>query len=69
MVAGEIDLIYTSKGNLPVKDLTRKVEWIFSQGSIEFKERYYLGEEMVKEGSDVYLLPIGTELYIKQGDL
>jgi hypothetical protein len=63
------DLIYTSKGNMPVKDLTRKVEWVFSEGSIEFKEIYFLNDEIVKQGSDVYLLPIGTELYIKQGNL
>lgn len=63
------NLIYTSKGNLPIKSLERKVEWHFSVGEIVFKEIYLLDGEVVKEGADVYLLPEGTELYIKQGQL
>ena len=62
-------LIYTSKGNLPVESLERKVEWHFSVGEIVFKEIYLLDGEVVKEGADVYKLPAGTELYIKQGQL
>lgn len=65
----EQQLIYTSKGNLPVESLERKVEWHFSVGEIVFKEFYLLDGEVVKEGADVYLLPEGTELYIKQGQL
>ena len=65
----EQQLIYTSKGNLPIDSLERKVQWEFSTGSIVFKEIYLLNGEVVKEGADVNKLPEGTELYIKQGQL
>lgn len=63
------DLIYTSKGNLPVADLTREVKWEFDIGSIAVVETYYLDGEIVKQGRDVFKVPEGTELYIKQGNL
>ena len=66
---GDIDLIYTSKGNLPVKDLVRSVEWLFSESGICFKEIYTYDGEIVKQGADVYQLPLGTTLKIEQGNL
>lgn len=62
-------LIYTSKGNLPVQDLRREVQWEFNVGYIALNEIYYLGDEIVKQGRDVFKVPDGTELYIKQGNL
>jgi hypothetical protein len=63
------DLIYTSKGNIPVKDLVRKLEWQFSESGICLKETYLLNGEMVKEGADVFQLPLGTTLKLEQGNL
>lgn len=65
----DVPLIYTSKGNLPLYQLERTQEWIFSLGEIVFKEKYFYGDELVKEGADIYKLPTGSELYIKQGNL
>ena len=49
-------LIYTSKGNVPVSHLQHEVEWRVNPEQIVFIERYYLGEEVVKESSHVKLL-------------
>lgn len=65
----DVDLIYTSKGNLPVKSLDRHVNWSFSENGICLQEVYTLNGEMVKQGADVYQLPIGTSLKIEQGKL
>jgi hypothetical protein len=63
------DLIYTSKGNLPVKDLNREVKWLFSETGICMQEIYTYNGEIVKQGADVYQLPLGTTLRIEQGNL
>jgi hypothetical protein len=63
------NIIYTSKGNLPLNTLVREVTWQFSIGGIQVIETYRLDGEIVKQGCDTYVLPVGTELYIKQGQL
>ncbi len=65
----DTDLIYTSKGNLPVMDLKHSVEWIFSENGICLKEVYTLDGEMVKQGAHVYQLPLNTTLKLEQGNL
>lgn len=49
-------LIWTTKGNVPVAHLQQQVEWRVDPDKIIFVERYYLGEELVKESSHVKLL-------------
>lgn len=63
------NLIYTSKGNLPVSELRREVKWDFQRNYIKHVEIYYHGDELVKEGADVYQLPEGTEFNLSQGKL
>jgi hypothetical protein len=53
----DTDLIYTSKGNLPVKELEFKVEWIFIHDGVCLKEIYTHNGEIVKEGAHVYKIP------------
>lgn len=65
----DVDLIYTSQGNLPVKELERKVEWLFSENGICLREIYTNNGEIVKQGADVYQLPLGTTLKLQQGNL
>jgi hypothetical protein len=56
-----VPLIWTTKGNLPVSDLRRETEWRVSEKVFVFIERYYLGDELVKESSHVKLLD-GAEM-------
>lgn len=49
-------LIYTTKGNLPVSDLRHDVEWRVLPDQIQFIERYWLGDEVVKESSHIKIL-------------
>jgi hypothetical protein len=65
----DVDLIYTVKGNLPIKDLDYKVEWQFSTGEIKLREYYTYMGVIVKDGCHVYKVPKDTELYIKQGSI
>ena len=51
----EEPLIYTSKGNIPIKDLEYKYWWIVNENEISFHEQYSLNGEIVKEGAHVYL--------------
>jgi hypothetical protein len=53
-------LIYTAKGNLPLKDLVRHINWQFSPDCIVVRETYTLDGEMVKESADVFKLPAGA---------
>lgn len=64
------DLIYTSKGNLPIAELTRKVDWQFSPNQITLVETYIdtQGDE-VKRGADVFILPSNMSIAIEQGTL
>lgn len=65
----DTDLIYTSKGNLPVKDLKMTTEWLFNESGICLKEIYTLDGEIVKQGAHVYQLPLNTTLKLEQGNL
>jgi len=49
-------LIHTTKGNLPVADLTHEVEWHITVDQIIFVETYRLGGEVVKQSSHVRIL-------------
>lgn len=49
-------LIWTTKGNLPIEELRHEVEWDVQPDQVIFKERYYLGEELVKESAHVKVL-------------
>ena len=64
------DLIYTSKGNLPVSELTRKVEWQFSPTQITLVETYTdTQNDEVKRGMDVFILPSNMTIQIEKGNL
>lgn len=59
-------LVFTSKGNLPEKDLRYETKWQNNQqinlknkklqitGDIVFIETYYLGDEIVKQSAHVF---------------
>lgn len=53
---GDMPLIWTTKGNLPVATLTHQVEWRCSQNNIIFIERYLLAGELVKESTHIHVL-------------
>lgn len=46
-------MIYTNKGNLPVKDLDYNVEWYEDDDNIIFKEFYRLNGEIVRNSVHV----------------
>ena len=48
-------LIYTIKGNLPIKDLEYRHWWVVNDNEISFHEQYLFNGEIVKEGAHVYL--------------
>jgi len=53
----EEPLIWTSKGNLPVSSLRYETGWHHEPGRyVQFRERYYLGDEVVKESAHVLAL-------------
>jgi hypothetical protein len=49
-------LIFTTKGNVLVDTLRHEVEWKHKDEQIIFIESYYLGSELVKQSSHVYIL-------------
>ncbi len=49
-------LIFTTKGNIPLDSVTQVVEWRVSPDQIIFIEKYFLGEELVKESTHVKIL-------------
>ena len=50
-------LIYTSKGNLPIADLSYEHKWEVNEDYIKFTERYRTASgEVVKESAHVYIL-------------
>ena len=49
-------LIYTKNGNVPLEGLRHEVEWRISKDVVTFIERYFDGEEVVKESIHVKLL-------------
>lgn len=54
-------LIYTTNGNVPIAGLRHEVEWRISDDVIVFIERYFDGEEVVKESSHAKILA-GTSM-------
>ena len=49
-------LIWTTKGNLPVADLSYAARWEFSEETIKLIETYKLDDEVVKENAHICLL-------------
>ena len=54
-MSDERPLIWTTKGNLPVDELTHEAAWDVQQDYIKFSERYRTADgEVVKESAHVY---------------
>jgi hypothetical protein len=49
-------LIWTTKGNLPVASLHYEVSWNILKDQVQFHERYFQGDELVRENSHIKLL-------------
>jgi len=49
-------LIWTTKGNLPVASLRYEVSWNMLKDQVQFNERYFQGDELVRENSHIKLL-------------
>lgn len=49
-------LIFTTKGNVPLESLRREVEWRIDADVVVFIERYFDGDEVVKESTHVKLM-------------
>lgn len=56
-VESQIPLIWTTKGNLPEADLRLEVKWHIEPGDyIKVVKTHYLGDEIVKQGADIFSL-------------
>lgn len=53
-------LIWTTKGNLPLAQLRQEIVWRETEHLVVFSERYYLGDELVKEQSHIKVLTGAT---------
>lgn len=53
LVYGE-PLLYTTKGNIPLRLVELRTGWHVTPDTIAFREAYYLGEACVKESVHVY---------------
>lgn len=65
MSANEEPLIYTNKGNLPIKDLEVRHGWIDNENETRFVQEWWLGDEPVKRAEHVFLkkgLSVKTEV-------
>lgn len=62
-------LIHTSKGNLPLEDLTYTNGFDFQPNGIVFWEEHRLGDEIVKRSAHAYVLPIGTKMELHGGQV
>lgn len=51
----EEPLVYTTKGNLPASLLRYETAWRDAPDHVIFRERHYLGDEVVRESSHVML--------------
>ncbi len=60
-------LIYTNKGNLPLASLRYATAWEDAETYTKFIERYFLGDELVKESAHVMLKRVPA-MQAKQGD-
>jgi len=49
-------LIFTTKGNVPLESLRHEVEWRIDADVVVFIERYFDGDEVVKESTHVKLM-------------
>lgn len=56
-MSNDTPLVWTTKGNLPIADLTYHTDWAFSPGSVTFIETYMLGDEIVKRSVHVHAIP------------
>ena len=52
----QVPLIWTTHGNLPAHTLRQEVEWRVLPDQVQFIERYWLGDEVVKESTHVRIL-------------
>ena len=60
----ETPLIWTSKGNLPLSDLTYEVRWERTDTYVKFVEVHTLDGEVVREAAHVLALqPLGQSLF------
>lgn len=50
-----VPLVFTTKGNLPIRDLEHFTDWRVSPEQIIFTEGYRLNGEVVKQSTHVYL--------------
>jgi hypothetical protein len=50
----ETPLIWTTKGNIPLDDLTVEHVWDDQELYVKFTENHYLGTELVKSSCHVY---------------
>ena len=48
-------LIYTSKGNLPVKDLEYRHGWVDNDVETRLVQEWLLGDEVVKRSEHIFL--------------
>lgn len=48
-------LVYTSKGNLPIKDLDYFYFWEETEDYIKFSEGYKLNDEIIKQAAHIKL--------------
>jgi len=55
-MTNEQPLIWTTKGNIPLAGLRHDTEWRVSPEQVIFIERYWLGDEVVKESTHVNIL-------------
>ena len=51
----EEPLIYTSKGNVPIACLRYEHEWVDGHEVLMFHERWFLGDELVKNNMHGYV--------------
>lgn len=65
----DVDLIYTSQGNLPVKDLVFQHEWHFNNEEICFREVYTYNGKMVKQGAHIYKIPLSMKMQANTGHI
>lgn len=64
----DIPLIWTSKGNLPIADLRYEYFWEDSPEALKFTESYFLGDELVKSSSHLYLKN-GLDVFGEQAEI
>ena len=65
----DVDLIYTSIGNLPVQDLVFHHNWVITGEEICFQEAYTYNGKMVKQGAHIYKIPLSMKMQANTGSL